>query len=84
MVCAKLHNFCIDEREEMPRTRYEQDTRAGDVHEVLLNEDNRENLTSQERNLMRRGTGDRRRDITNYFQEAGIVRPPFASCNSKA
>ena len=45
MVAAKLHNFCIDEQEHIPTKRFNKDVQDGDTWEVLLNEEDKSELT---------------------------------------
>ena len=85
MVAAKLHNFCIDQKIAMPLGKYREDVFPGDVHEVIMNNENRDGLTQEERNLMR-SSGERntRQAITNKMQLNGWQRPLHARVNSKA
>lgn len=83
MVAAKLHNWCIDEKITMPLGKYREDVLEGDVHEVLMNVDNRDGLTVEERAGMR-PSGDKRRELTEMFEREGWQRPVFARVNSRA
>ena len=73
----KLHNLCVDRGEDVPLQRYEGDIQDGD--EWRVNDNAREN----DAELRGRANGDRRREITRYLQEHGILRPVHALVNSR-
>ena len=83
MVAAKLHNWCIDENIKVPLGKYREDWLEGDVHEVVMNTDNRDGLSAEERAAMR-PSGDRRRVLTEMFEREGWQRPVHARVNSRA
>jgi hypothetical protein len=77
-VCAKLHNFCIDENESIIHDRYEEDNEDGDENVVLLNDE------TEDQAHTRRASGNRRNTITEYLQTMGFRRPIHAAMNSRA
>jgi hypothetical protein len=83
MVAAKLHNFCIDENESMPTKRFQKDVHEGDSWEVVMNEEDKSQLTAEERNELR-ASGKRRENLTKKLQEDGCLRPLHARENSRA
>jgi hypothetical protein len=83
-LCAKLHNYCIDEggqTMEVPIHQHEENRQEGDVCELILNENHLEPDAPNLRGLTR---GDRRKAITTNLQVRGIVRPAHARMNSRA
>lgn len=69
-VCAKLHNFCIDNKdEEHSAPRAAEDHQQGDAWVVLENND-----PETDSELRGRPSGDTRRDITNYLENNGWLR----------
>eukprot|EP01031_Cornospumella_fuschlensis_P030234 gene30234-36538_t len=74
-VCAKLHNFCIDEGDVDPSPRHYEDHIQGDRWEVLDNND--------EDAIGPRAACQRRTNITNELFEQGVIRPMHAKATSK-
>ena len=80
MVCAKLHNYCIDMGEGKPSDIYmrrDEDHEDGDAPIVELNG----NL-DPEGPQADRPSGDRRRFLTQCFERDGVRRPSHAFCRS--
>lgn len=73
-VCAKLHNFCIDENIPIAHNRYYEDQEDGDIAEVILNE---------HENPAPPTYADRRLALTRFLQDRGQKRPDFAAMNSR-
>ena len=71
--CAKLHNFCLDQNDDKPSYRLFKDMRHLDQPVVLFNGNN---ATAPRRGP---GSGDKRIDLTNYFNLRGITRPLHAN-----
>jgi hypothetical protein len=80
-VCAKLHNFCIDNNEggitDIP-IRFHEDYEAGDVHRVDLNHFHDGAGDAVEPHAPVRPRGDKRRIFTRDLQSRGILRPGHA------
>lgn len=77
--CIKLHNYCIDRGDSVPKSRHVEDYQTGDYGQAYDNADPLEDDT-----LRRRAIGDRRNYITNELERLGKGRPPHAACNSRA
>ena len=88
-VCAKLHNFCVDEgaetREVLPATL--ESIQPGDCCDWQSNTNHLETDPTQPwaaAFCSRRPAGETRRRITDQLHEQGAIRPPFARVNSRA
>jgi DDE superfamily endonuclease len=79
-VCAKLHNFCLDNNVPIA-DRAECDNFVGDEWEVVLN---LSDVDETQEAPNRRPGGERRQRFTRMFQQEGIVRPRYASMNSRS
>lgn len=86
-VCAKLHNFCIDNnegRETDIAPRHPDDYEVNDEYVVRMNENGVNNVNNGdgvERGA--RPTGDRRRLFTRDLADRGISRPGHARRHSR-
>lgn len=94
---AKLHNFCIDEKDGDPyRKRYHKDIRAGDSLNVHMNDNhidpsngwrrrNHRVIDEDEKNFLSlsRARRKRRNGFRQIYQQRGYKRPNF-SMNSRA
>jgi hypothetical protein len=91
-VCAKLHNFCIDNNDPSPCGRPPRDIMPGDAWRVVDNNispdvDAREQQarsSASRRGPRGRPRGDRRRQITTNLEIAAVPRPAFAKSQSRA
>jgi hypothetical protein len=84
MVCAKLHNYCIDTSIPLSRQRrFQEDIEVGDEDNVLLHE-NRHNNDYDDDDNYYYGRSSRRAEFTNMLELKGIKRPSFANINSRA
>ena len=80
LVCAKLHNFCIDQGDtEPPEVRNNADVLPGDDSNRLDN-----NSSSDDPDSPNPAVGCTRRDLTSYLERIGAVRPAYAMANSRA
>ena len=70
--CAKLHNFCLDQNEIKPSYRLLKDMRRKDTPRVYLN-------GNMNNTVRRSSNGDTRKNLTQYFNTAGIIRPVHAN-----
>ena len=78
VICTmKLHNLCVDRAVDVPLQRYEHDVLDGDLWEV------NDNTRESDVDLRGRAVGDRRRQITAYLENHGILRPVHAMVNSR-
>ena len=75
----KLHNYCLDRGDPLPRQRYSEDYHIGVVGLLYDNND-----PENDPLLRRKAAGDRRNDITDELERVGKGRPPHAICNSRA
>jgi hypothetical protein len=73
-VCAKLHNFCVDNEDVCPPHREPRDVAEDDEFLVYLNE---------HLNFHGRPLGDRRTIFTAKLQANLILRPPHAMMNNR-
>lgn len=83
MVCAKLHNFCIETQSPLPQINSD-DVRFGDDFGITLNDmiDPEESTTNRPTgNLI---TANTRLNITQYLETIGVRRPDHAIGNSRA
>jgi hypothetical protein len=80
MVCAKLHNFCVDRRIPIV-DRAAVDCFTGDEWSVVDNPSSTQGVLEHHKC---RSTGDRRRGITAQLENDGVLRPNFARVNSRA
>ena len=75
-VAAKLHNYCIDMKEDQgDNERYEEDFQEGDVH--CLNFNHYQNSLVTE---VGRPSGVSRRKMTKYFEDNGVRRVKARLC----
>lgn len=75
-VCAKLHNFCTDQKlPELPQ-RYDEDVEEGDSPDVLLN------YLEENEPLVAR-VANRRTIFTAKLESDGVRRPAHASSQSR-
>ena len=81
-VCAKLHNFCIDESCAVPLGAVDDRLTPENIWRVFDNHPSREDDDGGR--MFIRPTGAKRRDITTQLEIAGVVRPGHASKNGKA
>lgn len=71
-------NFCIDRGMFEPDDIHPSSLQAGDVWEVI------DNGTEHDKDFRSSLIGDRRKAIAVALRKAGILRPPFVHCNSRA
>ncbi len=77
IAAMKLHNLCIDRNVPVPMTRFHDDIRPGDEWRVY------DNWRDDDHLLRDRAVSLRRRTITLYIENMGIMRPIHASMNSR-
>ncbi|MFO0446985.1 MAG: hypothetical protein ACK51L_04865, partial [bacterium] len=71
------HNLCIDRNVPVPMTRFHDDIRPGDEWRVY------DNWRDDDQLLRDRAVSLRRRTITLYIENMGIMRTIHASMNSR-
>jgi hypothetical protein len=81
LVCAKLHNLCIDFN-IVDYTGVPEDYAEGDSSEVFMNIFQEENVGTWPSNSD--NSSLKRNQICEYLKQQGYCRPPHARCNSKA
>ena len=72
VVCAKLHNWCLDHNEELV-DRWEEDRREGDAWRVLMNDAEEGGDGTNRRGRI--GSNDRRQAFTDEMARQGLTRP---------
>lgn len=78
-VCAKLHNYCLNNNIPISAHRFYEDVEENDAAEVLLNQQ-----IDNDRILTGGNVANRRKAFTQALQDKGIRRPNFAAINSRA
>lgn len=78
-VCAKLHNYCLDQNVPPVQHRFYDDVQEGDACEVVLNAE----PAPQGSTRRVGGAGLRRQRFTAELKEAGQRRPAHAMINSR-
>ena len=78
-VAAKLHNFCIDEKEIDVATQHPKNIADGDFCVVIDNDEEEDEVVAA-----LRPRGKRRVELTRRLQRDGILRPRHAFANSRA
>jgi hypothetical protein len=77
-VCAKLHNFAINNNIPLLRNPYYCDVEENDDREIILNG------STNEDTLPRVATSNKRLKFTKDLENKGHRRPAHASLNSRA
>ena len=80
LVCAILHNLCIDKNIPIPISRYDKDIRPKDAWTIFLNDEN----SNVDIEVAKRDSGSRRLMITESLGAEKITRPMLAMRNSRA
>ena len=77
ILTAKLHNICVDRRQEVPTRRYHEDIPEEGCLEIL------DNTREDDINLYRKRSCSRRQQITSQLEATGSSRPTHAIVNSR-
>lgn len=86
MVCAKLHNFCVDMCERQIYAREQSDIEDGDEPILVMNEDDLFDQVQHElnQNVRNSAGGNRRTNITAALEHEGARRPIWAYSGKSA
>lgn len=83
-VCAKLHNYCLNDDIPLVQHRFYEDVEEGDEDEILLNGNNNDLDDDDDEPNRGGGPANKRTAFTTLLQDKGIRRPLFAAMNSRA